>query len=133
MRKAKVNNNPKAAFSERQYMQRIKIVHNENLNNNTAEGFGYESYQNMEKMGTNDLFNDPYLGSGEVEDQIQSYKEQLIDAKLKNIKLTNEVQKLKELSKTQMNNFYNNGLNNPERNEEIQNQTDSMFYKSNNK
>ena len=82
-------------------------------------------------MGNNNPFEDIYLGSGEMEDQIQSYKEQLIDAKLKNIKLTNEVQKLKELSKTQMSKFYS-GLNNLEEGKDIQNQTDSMFYKSNN-
>ena len=36
-----------------------------------------------------------------MEDQIQSYKEQLIDAKLKNIKLTNEVQKLNNKERKQ--------------------------------
>ena len=127
-----MSNNQKTVFTERLNMQRKKKVHNDNINNNTTEGFGYDSYQNIDKIGDNSPFNDDYLGSGDVEEQIQSYKEQLIDAKLKNIKLTNEVQKLKELSKTQKTNFYNGGLNNPEINEEIQNQTDSMFYKSNN-
>ena len=68
-----------------------------------------------------------YQEGGEINDQIQSYKDQLIDAKLKNIKLTNEIQKLKDISLTQSQ-FY--GSNTDEM--DSQNQIDSMFYKGNN-
>ena len=135
MKKSKVNNDPNTMLIQRKYKQRAKNTNNNNISNNASEEYGYETFQNKEIITKNSLYEDIYLGSGEMEDQIQSYKEQLIDAKLKNIKLTNEVQKLKELSKTQMSKFYNGGLNNTnnlEGNEEIQNQTDSMFYKSNN-
>ena len=133
MKKSKGGNEPKSVFMDRKQKQKIKNNnHSNNISSNALDEYGYESYPNMQKMGMNNPFEDIYLGSGEMEDQIQSYKEQLIDAKLKNIKLTNEVQKLKELSKTQMSNFYG-GLNNAEdNNKDIQNQTDSMFYKSNN-
>ena len=122
-------NEPKG-LSQRKSKQRVNNAYNtKNISNNNIDEYRFESYENMQKTGTNTPFEDIYLGSGEMEDQIQSYKEQLIDAKLKNIKLTNEVQKLKELSKTQ-NKFYS-GLNNPEENQDLPNQTDSMFYKSN--
>ena len=133
MKRQKGANEPKIEFSQRKSKQKVKNAYNsKNISNNNIDEYGFESYenmQNMQKTGTNTPFEDIYLGSGEMEDQIKSYKEQLIDAKLKNIKLTNEVQKLKELSKTQ-NKFYS-GLNNPEENQDIPNQTDSMFYKSN--
>ena len=125
-----IGNDPKSMFIERKYKQRLKSSHSNSIVNNTADSYGFETYQNMQNIPINSPFEDIYLGSGEMEDQIQSYKEQLIDAKLKNIKLTNEVQKLKELSKTQMTKFYN-GIEG-QNEHDIQNQTDSMFYKSNN-
>ena len=131
MKKAKGISDPKSVFIQRKTKQRLKNSHTNSVANNTLDDYGFETYQNMQKMGMNTPFEDIYLGSGEMEDQIQSYKEQLIDAKLKNIKLTNEVQKLKELSKTQMTKFYSGGLN-QEESQDIQNQTDSMFYKGNN-
>ena len=97
-------NDPNSKFTQRKYSQRMKNNQNNAMSNNE---FDFQTYQNVQKMSLNSPFEDIYLGNGEMEDQIQSYKEQLIDAKLKNIKLTNEVQKLKELSKTQMSNFYN--------------------------
>ena len=130
MKKSKVNNDPNTMLIQRKYKQRAKNTNNNNISNNTSEEYGYETFQNKKIITKNSLYEDIYLGSGEMEDQIQSYKEQLIDAKLKNIKLTNEVQKLKELSKTQMSNFYN-GVDNGAQ-EDIQNQTDSLFYKGNN-
>ena len=113
---------PKTEFIQRKFKKRVNTAHNNPIANNISEDYGYETYQNMQKMSINSPFEDIYLGSGEMEDQIQSYKEQLIDAKLKNIKLTNEVQKLKELSKTQMTKFYNPNLNNLEDTEESENQ-----------
>ena len=120
-------NDPNTMYTQRKYSQRMKNNQNNALSNNE---FDFQTYQNVQKMSLNSPFDDIYLGNGEMEDQIQSYKEQLIDAKLKNIKLTNEVQKLKELSKTQMSNFYN-GVDNGAQ-EDIQNQTDSLFYKGSN-
>ena len=120
-------NDPNSKFTQRKYSQRMKNHQNNVLSNNE---FDFQTYQNVQKMSLNSPFEDIYLGNGEMEDQIQSYKEQLIDAKLKNIKLTNEVQKLKELSKTQMSNFYN-GVDNGAQ-DDIQTQTDSLFYKGSN-
>ena len=126
MKRQKGANESNTEFSQR----KSKKKNINNISNNNIDEYDFESYQNAQKTSINSPFEDIYLGSGEMEDQIQSYKEQLIDAKLKNIKLTNEVQKLKELSKTQYNKFYS-GLKNPEENQDIPNQTDSMFYKSN--
>ena len=131
MKKSKESSDPKKAYIQQKAEQRIRDEQNNSMVNNNLDEYNYDTYQNMQKMGINSPFEDIYLGSGEMEDQIQSYKEQLIDAKLKNIKLTNEVQKLKELSRTQMSKFYSGGINQDE-NQDIQNQTDSMFYKSNN-
>ena len=117
-------NDPNSKFTQRKYSQRMKNHQNNVLSNNE---FDFQTYQNVQKMSLNSPFEDIYLGNGEMEDQIQSYKEQLIDAKLKNIKLTNEVQKLKELSKTQMSNFYN-GVDNGAQ-DDIQTQTDSLFFR----
>ena len=131
MKKQKGIIDSKTELIQRKYKQRLKNSQSTyNINNITPKDYSYQAFQNMQKMKANAPFEDIYLGSGEMEDQIQSYKEQLIDAKLKNIKLTNEVQKLKELSKTQMTKFYNPGINNTEEGEEIQNQTESLFYKN---
>ena len=117
----KLNIDPKTELIQRKFKKRVKTEQNNKKSNNISEDYGYETFQSMKKMDINSSpFEDIYLGSGEMEDQIQSYKEQLIDAKLKNIKLTNEVQKLKELSKTQMTKFYNPNLNKLENNEESQ-------------
>ena len=126
MKKTKFQGDPN--FYLRKTKKISKNSQNNNMGNNTLNEYDFESFQNMQQMSLNSPMEDAYIGSGEVDDQIQSYKEQLIDAKLKNIKLTNEVKKLKELSKTQTQ-FYG-GLNQDEM--DPQNQTDSMFYKSNN-
>ena len=127
MKKSKqITNDQNTKLMQKKYKQISKEVNK--IGNNTVDEYGFETYINMQKMAMNNPFEEVHLGSGEMEEQIQSYKEQLIDAKLKNIKLTNEVQKLKELSKTQMTKFYG-GLN--QEGEDIQNQTDSMFYKTN--
>ena len=126
MKKTKFQGDPN--FYLRKTKKISKNSQNNNRGNNTLNEYDFESFQNMQQMSLNSPMEDAYIGSGEVDDQIQSYKEQLIDAKLKNIKLTNEVKKLKELSKTQTQ-FYG-GLNQDEM--DPQNQTDSMFYKSNN-
>ena len=125
-----IHNENKSEFIQRS-KKIIKNVHSNSIDNNPLNDYDNETYKKMKKIGIEGPYEDIDLGSGEMADQIQSYKEHLIDAKLKNIKLTNEVQKLKELSKTQMTKFYI-GINNPDENQDIQNQTDSMFYKSNN-
>ena len=130
MKKLKGSNEPKSVYIQRRTRKMIKNQHSQsNINNNPLDIYGYEAYQSMQTMEIESPFDEKNLGSGELVDQIQSYKEQLIDAKLKNIKLTNEVQKLKELSKTQMTKFYSS-INTEEN--DIQNQTDSMFYKGKN-
>ena len=43
----------------------------------------------MSKAPLNNQLEDMYQEGGEINDQIQSHKDQLIDAKLTNIKLTN--------------------------------------------
>ena len=124
----------KSKISEEPYSMYLYLKYNEgsqNLNENDINqinDYDYESYQNIQKMSLNNQLEDMYQEGGEVNEQIQSYKEQLIDAKLKNIKLTNEVQKLKELSRTQSQFF---GTSNQD-DLDSQNQTDSMFYKGNN-
>ena len=102
----------------------------QNLNENDINqinDYDYESYQNMPKEELNNQLEDMYQEGGEINNQIQLYKDQLIDATLKNIKLTNEVQKLKELSLTQSQ-FYDSNTDEMD----AQNQIGSMFYKGNN-
>ena len=125
MKKSKISEDPYSMYPYQKYNEGSQNL-NENDINQINE-YDYESYQNMPKEPLNNQLEDMYQEGGEINDQIQSYKEQLIDAKLKNIKLTNEVQKLKELSRTQSQ-FY--GSNADEM--DPQNQTDSMFYKGNN-
>ena len=125
----KVTEDPNSMFLYQNYNEIPNSIPNNKINNiNDLNEYDYESYPNNQKMQLNNQLEDMYQEGGDMDDQIQSYKEQLIDAKLKNIKLTNEVQKLKELSRTQSQ-FYG-GSNQEEM--DPQNQTDSMFYKSNN-
>ena len=118
----KISEVPNSMYLYQNFNEDIKDPQNNNINNinniNDLNDYDFDSYQNNQ-------MEEAYQEGGEdINDQIQSYKEQLIDAKLKNIKLTNEVQKLKELSRTQSQ-FYGDEM-------DPQNQTDSMFYKGNN-
>ena len=125
MKKSKISEDPYSMYLYQKYNEGSQNLNENDINQ--INDYDYESYQNMPKEPLNNQLEDMYQEGGEINDQIQSYKEQLIDAKLKNIKLTNEVQKLKELSRTQSQ-FY--GSNADEM--DSQNQIDSMFYKGNN-
>ena len=125
----KISEVPNSMYLYQNFNEDIKDPQNNNINNinniNDLNDYDFDSYQNNQKISLNNQMEEAYQEGGEdINDQIQSYKEQLIDAKLKNIKLTNEVQKLKELSRTQSQ-FYGDEM-------DPQNQTDSMFYKGNN-
>ena len=130
MKKMKTSEEPNTMHFFQNYNELQKNIHNNDINNIKAlnDFDDYGTYENNQKISSNNQLEETYQQGGDIEDQIQSYKEQLIDAKLKNIKLTNEVQKLKELSRTQSQ-FY--GSSNQDE-LDPQNQTDSLFYKSNN-
>ena len=125
----KISEVPNSMYLYQNFNEDMKSSQNNNINNinniNDLNDYDFDSYQNNQKISLNNQMEEAYQeGREDINDQIQSYKEQLIDAKLKNIKLTNEVQKLKELSRTQSQ-FYGDEM-------DPQNQTDSMFYKGNN-
>ena len=128
MKKINLSEDPNSLYLYQKYNKSPKNIQNNEINQINDNENDYESYQNIQKMSINNQLEDMYQEGGEVNDQIQSYKEQLIDAKLKNIKLANEVQKLKEMSRTQSQFF--GGSNQDDL--DSQNQTDSMFYKGNN-
>ena len=128
MKKINLSEDPNSMYLYQNYNKSPKNIQNNEINQMNDNEEDFESYQNIQKMSLNNQLEDMYQEGGEVNEQIQSYKEQLIDAKLKNIKLANEVQKLKELSRTQSQFF---GTSNQD-DLDSQNQTDSMFYKGNN-
>ena len=80
-------------------LERRKSAKRLNFNSFSDENEEEENEYNNNFFSTMEIIQNRNNLSDEYEafeDQIQSYKEQLIDAKLKNIKLTNEVRKLKE-------------------------------------
>ena len=98
----KISEVPNSMYLYQNFNEDMKSSQNNNINNinniNDLNDYDFDSYQNNQKISLNNQMEEAYQEGGEdINDQIQSYKEQLIDAKLKNIKLTNEVQKLKEL------------------------------------
>ena len=101
MKKSKISEKPYSMYLYLKYNCGSHNLNENDINQINDYDYDYESYQNMPRVAWNNQLEDMYQEAGEINDQIQLYKDQLIDAKLKNIKLTNEVQKLKELSLTQ--------------------------------